>query len=110
MNEGVNEILDVDLIEAGPTLKGANPEAQLQIVKSLPAEAKELPEDVTADKGVQDQGPPESHPQTLDPLREQSRAAILEIAGVKTTHELTVTEEERELRRLSREAMLDLMR
>ena len=31
--KGVNEISDVDLIEAGPTLKGANPEAQLQIVK-----------------------------------------------------------------------------
>ena len=109
--KGVNEISDVELIEAGPTLKGANPEAQLQIVKSLPAEAKELPEDVSADKGVQDQDPPESHPQTLDPLREQSRAAILEIAtGTKATHEPTTTEEERELRRRSREAMLDLMR
>ena len=41
--KGVNEISDVDLIEAGPTLKGANPEAQLQIVKSLPAEAKRHP-------------------------------------------------------------------
>ena len=130
--KGVNEISNVDLIEAGPTLKGANPEAQLQIVKSLPAEAKRIPvsdemledaaalkahidkelsEDVSADKGVQDQGPPESHPQTLDPLREQSRAAILEIAaGTKATHEPTTTEEERELRRRSREAMLDLMR
>lgn len=109
--KGVNEITDVDLIEAGPTLKGANPEAQLQIVKSLPAEVKELPEDVTADKGVQEQDPPESLPQTLDPLREQSRRAILEIAsGTKATHEPTVTDEERELRRRSREAMLNLMR
>lgn len=31
---GANEISEIDLIEAGPTLKGANPEAQLQAVKS----------------------------------------------------------------------------
>lgn len=31
---GANEILEVDLVEVGPTLKGANPEAQLQAVKS----------------------------------------------------------------------------
>lgn len=31
---GANEITEVDLVEVGPTLKGANPEAQLQAVKS----------------------------------------------------------------------------
>jgi Escherichia/Staphylococcus phage prohead protease len=33
--DGVNEISEVELVEVGPTLKGANPEAQLQAVKSL---------------------------------------------------------------------------
>lgn len=32
--DGANEIHDLDLVEIGPTLKGANPEAQLQAVKS----------------------------------------------------------------------------
>lgn len=35
-----NEISEIDLIEVGPTLKGANPEAQLQGVKSALAEAE----------------------------------------------------------------------
>lgn len=33
-NNGANEVMEVDLVEVGPTLKGANPEAQLQAVKS----------------------------------------------------------------------------
>ena len=35
LKDGVNEISQVNLVEAGPTLKGANPEAQLQAVKAL---------------------------------------------------------------------------
>lgn len=35
---GVNELSEVDLVEIGPTLQGANPEAQLQAVKSALAE------------------------------------------------------------------------
>jgi HK97 family phage prohead protease len=33
--DGVNEVYEVDLVEIGPTLKGANPEARLQEVKSV---------------------------------------------------------------------------
>lgn len=33
-SNGVNEVSEVDLIEAGPTLKGANPQAELQAIKS----------------------------------------------------------------------------
>jgi HK97 family phage prohead protease len=32
--DGANEITEIDLVEVGPTLKGANPEARLQEVKS----------------------------------------------------------------------------
>jgi HK97 family phage prohead protease len=32
--DGANELLDVDLVEAGPTLKGANPLTELRAVKS----------------------------------------------------------------------------
>lgn len=34
MKDGVNEVTQVDLIEVGPTLKGANPEARLEAVKA----------------------------------------------------------------------------
>jgi phage head maturation protease len=37
--DGVNEVSEVDLVEVGPTLKGANPEAQLQAVKTALREA-----------------------------------------------------------------------
>lgn len=43
--KGVNNVKEVDLIEVGPTLKGANPEAQLQSVKSA-LEQMPLPEPV----------------------------------------------------------------
>ena len=36
---GVNEVSEVDLIEVGPTLRGANAEAQLQAVKTALREA-----------------------------------------------------------------------
>jgi HK97 family phage prohead protease len=39
--EMVNEIKELDLIEIGPTLKGANPEAQLQAAKSWLAREEE---------------------------------------------------------------------
>lgn len=34
MVDGVNEVNEVDLIEVGPTLKGANPEARLEAIKA----------------------------------------------------------------------------
>ena len=42
--DGANELVDLDLIEAGPTLKGANPNTELLAVKSdLEAAAAETP-------------------------------------------------------------------
>lgn len=43
--DGANELTEIDLIEVGPTLKGANPEAELQAIKSL-AQAVEVEQDV----------------------------------------------------------------
>lgn len=43
--DGINDVLDVDLIEVGPTLKGANPDTQLQAVKSA-VEGKQLSSDI----------------------------------------------------------------
>lgn len=37
---GINDISKVELVETGPTLVGANPDAELQAVKSLVVEAK----------------------------------------------------------------------
>jgi uncharacterized protein len=34
--DGVNELLELELYEVGPTLKGANPETELLTVKSMP--------------------------------------------------------------------------
>lgn len=40
-DDGANEVTEVDLVEVGPTLKGANPEAGLRAVKSALAETTE---------------------------------------------------------------------
>jgi HK97 family phage prohead protease len=47
--DGANEITEIDLVEIGPTLKGANPEAQLQAVKSA------LDVEAPAETGVVDE-------------------------------------------------------
>jgi uncharacterized protein len=36
-SDGANEIIEINLVEIGPTLKGANPATELQSVKSLTA-------------------------------------------------------------------------
>lgn len=42
--DGANDITEIDLVEVGPTLKGANSEAQLQAVKSALQETEPKPE------------------------------------------------------------------
>jgi uncharacterized protein len=62
--DGANELLDVDLVEFGPTLKGANPEAQLQAVKAVKAAAEadtETSEDT--EDGKDEEPPAKSTPQ-----------------------------------------------
>lgn len=67
--DGANNVSEVDLIEVGPTLKGANPQAQLQAVKSAaqdstppeiedgsneePSEAKSRPQDARVNQVAQ---------------------------------------------------------
>ncbi len=62
--DGVNEVSQVELIEVGPTLKGANPEAQLQAIKSA-LEAENSQVDV-ADKAAE-----AVDPKTDDPLKDE---------------------------------------
>ena len=82
-NDGANEISEVELIEVGPTLKGANPAAQLQEVKSaLKAVA---PETVTEEPPaeVEDASEePEGQAKAQDPLRDEiDRLRLEALAG-----------------------------
>lgn len=100
----VNELLDVDLVEVGPTLKGANPEAGLQEIKSALHDQNHPPvdrkdddpgadddppppdeeEDETSDdedpSAVDDRGGDNPPPKRQDPLRKQTDWARLEAA------------------------------
>ncbi len=72
--DGVNELRELDLIEAGPCLKGANPEAQLLEAKSALAavEEEELPEPEEAEEEPDPE--PEGKAETAkprDPLKDQ---------------------------------------
>lgn len=73
--DGVNDLLDLDLIEFGPTLKGANPEAQLQAVKSAV--------ETTTSEGTEDGDGEEAEtpkPSPQDPLRAELDRARLDAA------------------------------
>lgn len=52
--DGANELLDLDLIEIGPTLRGANPDTELLAVKSLVDDgpAKDQLDEAIVNKGV----------------------------------------------------------
>lgn len=93
--DGANEVFEADLIEVGPTLRGANPEAQLQAVKSamteeLPTDEVEDEAEDAADESPQasdlpnaiedaDKEPSPAKSLAQDPLRQASRAAALEV-------------------------------
>ena len=62
--DGANEVYEVDLIEVGPTLRGANPEAQLQSIKSALAE-------VARPEAPPSEVPPADPQPIPDPLPEQ---------------------------------------
>ncbi len=64
IKDGVNEVSQVDLIEVGPTLKGANPEAQLQAIKALAPS-----EDSQVDVG--DKAAEAVSPKADDPLKDE---------------------------------------
>ena len=110
MVKGVNESAEVELVEMGPTLKGANPEAQLQAVKAIAAS------DVPVDGGVTAKGPERVEAQGHDPLYQSSMRAVLD---VKSDGIVPIAAEfqpdpvpppsARELRQKQREIMLDLL-
>lgn len=68
---GANEISEIDLFEVGPTLKGANPEAQLQAVKS----GVMAPEEVTFDA---EETPDETETKAVTPAGLRALADALE--------------------------------
>ena len=91
--DGANEVYEVDLIEVGPTLRGANAEAQLQKIKSaLTRTSQDGPEDEPTPNGDDETSPdeieeeqPDEEPvpaaksRSQDPLRTSSLAAALEV-------------------------------
>lgn len=105
--DGANNVSEVDLVEVGPTLKGANPEAQLQSIKSasevealgLSEEEAQLIRDhraqppepdhnkASADKPAKeapDKDAPEPAPKA-SPLRAEVNRAQLDAALERTT-------------------------
>jgi HK97 family phage prohead protease len=113
-DEGVNEVSEVDLFEVGPTLKGANPEALTQGIKSAlevddpppltllqEIERAELPQDVkdrmTAkaeeilQKAIEDaegEEPDPAKPEAQDPLSKRHDRLQYELvtAGIPPAH------------------------
>lgn len=82
VNDGVNDITEMkDLFEAGPTLIGMNPEAQLQAVKSIETELEDELTEVPPEEGEQerdteiedrsDEEPEKAKSTRQDPLAEQ---------------------------------------
>lgn len=72
--DGANDVSEVDLIEVGPTLKGANPEAQLQAVKSAltPDQLRALATDLGQKSSVDepaDEPPGEVEDRTVEDLK-----------------------------------------
>lgn len=75
--DGATELLDLDLVEAGPTLKGANPEAQLQAIKSAvqaDVEQDRRAKDVTAEE-------PPAKPVAHDLWRKRQELALKTALG-----------------------------
>lgn len=142
--DGANDITEIDLVECGPTLKGANSETELQSVKSAldetdPAELfiveflhswttldlqDKAKEDLTLrvqeilgvkQAEVTDKGP---KARSVDPLRTRSDELTLEVESAgRSLHKPAQAEvepkrdipSERELRRRSRDLMLEIL-
>ncbi len=94
VNDGVNEVSQVELIEVGPTLKGANPEAQLQAIKAMKQldadldaaeddEAEEPDEELSQDEPAveetDDETPNERKSRAQDALRRRGEALAFSV-------------------------------
>lgn len=75
--DGANEVFEADLIEVGPTLRGANPEAQLQAVKSAITElpAEEAEEKPPEGKDARDEA--KASLQASDPIDNEMHIALI---------------------------------
>jgi HK97 family phage prohead protease len=134
----VNEITDLDLIEIGPTLKGANPEAQLQAAKAWLdreeeagqlgtgkfsvhfAHALEKPEKTfippIADPVVPAEDPERGKAKANDPLRQREQSERLDLLAQGLPRNPVEPEpgpervppSEKALRKRHRELMLDM--
>lgn len=66
---GANEVSEVDLVEVGPTLKGANSEARLESIKSaLHKETEAPPRPVEAPETPEEDAPAEETPPSPEPV------------------------------------------
>lgn len=76
--DGANEVFEVDLIEFGPTLKGANPAAELQSVKSALTEASAeegTPPPTDEVEGARDKA--KASPEASDPIGDEMQIALI---------------------------------
>jgi HK97 family phage prohead protease len=77
--DGANEINEIELFEAGPTLVGMNPEARLEAIKKLEPEPHALDDVPEAIEAVSADEPTEAKAQTLDPLRNAHDRLVYEL-------------------------------
>jgi HK97 family phage prohead protease len=77
--DGVNDLIELDLIEVGPTLKGANPDTALLAAKAMPAEMLAAVKDIAAKAQVTLDGSYEQlHEQLDDAVRDW---ALVNVGG-----------------------------
>ncbi len=90
--DGVNEVSKVDLIEVGPTLVGANPEARLQAVKAMAEDPGEEADDLLDGMVVLAQAFINTEPDPKDVATMQAILARLNsLATTEDTEDMTST-------------------
>jgi HK97 family phage prohead protease len=88
--DGVNDLIELDLIEVGPTLKGANPDTALLAAKAMPAEMLAAVKDIAAKAQVTLDGSYEQlHEQLDDAAADWARANVggdIYVAGIEASY------------------------
>jgi HK97 family phage prohead protease len=130
--DGANDLIEIELAEVGPTLKGMNPATELHSVKSALIEANHFDavttelQEVKArldklEKALENQetkretGKPKARP--VDPLEEKARAAVMGVLAEGSKPPERVTQEQPpgpviepdELKRRSRDLIVSLL-
>jgi HK97 family phage prohead protease len=131
--DGANDLLEIDLAEVGPTLKGMNPATELHAVKSalgieekpdlvkelqeVRSELAQIREELAAMKNAEEAGK-ETKSRPADPLKDDAMKAALEVltGGVKPPEVVTTQEQPpgpdidpEALKRSSRDLMLRVL-